>query len=376
MTIWGVDADRVARLVSEAFHLGREVGVEGWTLLGGARFYGRRHEYLGATLLSECQSKGAEDNVHVVLPGDACAVGVDALLQLLTRLKMWSSRCAVVRLDLAVDSVPFTPLDAYRAVLAGQTVSWVKRGRDGLVMHTWTSSNGPGRATRSMSAVDRHGAAFASTTDEGRHGSSWRQRTRTRTPPRAVFWNGAATTLSWRGSWSGCLREFCDFGAQDGTHGARDVELRPVVGGVRGRPWTGSAKLVVDRRADLSVDRTLNWIDRAVRAEPGDGRRPATGTSVTGCWRRVDRIGQAVAIAAAPGRDPGVPVRVRAWLRTRTWRERSGEPASCSFPGQSPRPGARAGDWTWCAWTAARVLRGWTRAELARQAHVDPGHAE
>ena len=133
VTIWGVDADRVARLVSEAFHLGREVGVEGWTLLGGARFYGRRHEYLGATLLSECQSKGAEDNVHVVLPGDACAVGVDALLQLLTRLKMWSSRCAVVRLDLAVDSVPFTPLDAYRAVLAGQTVSWVKRGRDGLV---------------------------------------------------------------------------------------------------------------------------------------------------------------------------------------------------------------------------------------------------
>ena len=269
VTIWGVDADRVARLVSEAFHLGREVGVEGWTLLGGARFYGRRHEYLGATLLSECQSKGAEDNVHVVLPGDACAVGVDALLQLLTRLKMWSSRCAVVRLDLAVDSVPFTPLDAYRAVLAGQTVSWVKRGRDGLVMHTWTSSNGPGRATRSMSAVDRHGAAFASTTDEGRHGSSWRQRTRTRTPSWSVFSNGAATTLSWRGSWWGCLREFCDFGAQDGTHGARNVKLLPwwaAFVGVRGS----------DRRSwSLTAAPTCRWIARS------------TGSTVPSCraWR-------------------------------------------------------------------------------------------
>lgn len=29
VTVWGVDVDRVARLVSEAFHLGRQVGVEG-----------------------------------------------------------------------------------------------------------------------------------------------------------------------------------------------------------------------------------------------------------------------------------------------------------------------------------------------------------
>ena len=61
----------------------------------------------------------------------------------------------------------------------------------------------------------------------------------------------------------GCLREFCDFGAQDGTHGARNVKLLPwwaaFVGAV-----DRIGKLVVDRRADLSVDRTLNWIDRAV----------------------------------------------------------------------------------------------------------------
>jgi len=95
MTVWGVEADRVARLVSEAFHFGRQVGVEEWQAMGGAKFYGQRHEYLGATLLSEYLSKGAEDNTHVVMPGAACAVGVDALLQLLTRLRIWSVRCAV-----------------------------------------------------------------------------------------------------------------------------------------------------------------------------------------------------------------------------------------------------------------------------------------
>jgi hypothetical protein len=44
VTVWGVDVDRVARLVSEAFHFGKQVGVEEWQALGGARFYGRRHE--------------------------------------------------------------------------------------------------------------------------------------------------------------------------------------------------------------------------------------------------------------------------------------------------------------------------------------------
>jgi hypothetical protein len=109
VTVWGMDVDRVARLVSEAFHFGKQVGVEEWQPLGGARFYGRRHEYLGATLLSEYLARGAEDNAHVVMPGEVCAVGVDALLQLLTRLRIWSDRCAVARLDLAVDGVPFTP---------------------------------------------------------------------------------------------------------------------------------------------------------------------------------------------------------------------------------------------------------------------------
>src|SRR5437667_8434916 len=100
VTVWGVDLDRVARLVSEAFHFGRQVGIEGWdAAAGGARFYGQRHEYLAATVLSEYLTRAAEDNVHVVMSGRACAVGVDALLQLLTRLRMWSVRCAVSRLD-------------------------------------------------------------------------------------------------------------------------------------------------------------------------------------------------------------------------------------------------------------------------------------
>lgn len=43
VTVWGVDVDRVARLVSEAFHFGKQVGIESWQALGGARFYGQRH---------------------------------------------------------------------------------------------------------------------------------------------------------------------------------------------------------------------------------------------------------------------------------------------------------------------------------------------
>ena len=65
MTVWGVEADVVARLVSEVFHFGKSIGLSGWTSSGGAKFYGRRHEYLGTTVLSDCQSKAAEDNVHV-----------------------------------------------------------------------------------------------------------------------------------------------------------------------------------------------------------------------------------------------------------------------------------------------------------------------
>lgn len=231
--------------------------------MGGARFYGRRHEYLGATLLSECQSKGAEDNVHVVLPGEACAVGVDALLQLLTRLHMWSSRCAVVRLDLAVDGVPFTPLDAYRAVQSGQTVSWVKRGREGLVTHTWTSSNGPGEGNtlyvgrrssrRCMRIYDRRGPTRIEleTKDAYAHAAAGGLLERRGDDPELGRFVVA------------CLREFCDFGTHDGKHGARDLELVPwwaaFVGSVE-----RIGRLVVDRRAELSVDRTLNWIDRAV----------------------------------------------------------------------------------------------------------------
>jgi DNA relaxase NicK len=213
--------------VSEAFHFGKSVGLSGWTPMGGAKFYGRRHEYLGATVLSDCQSKGAEDNVHVVLPGGACSVGVDALLQLVERLRMWSTRCEVVRLDLAVDGVPFTPADAYRAVLAGQTVSWVKRGRDGLIGHGWHSSNGTGEGN---------------TLDIGRRSSQRYMRIYDRRGPTRVelettrqYANAvAAAVIERRGDdlelarfVVACLREFCDFGTQDGVHGARDVRLLP-----------------------------------------------------------------------------------------------------------------------------------------------------
>jgi hypothetical protein len=61
----------------------------------------------------------------------------------------------------------------------------------------------------------------------------------------------------------GCLREFCDFGMQDGAHGSRDAELLPWW-----RAFVGEVervgKLVVDRREALSVDRTLLWVERAV----------------------------------------------------------------------------------------------------------------
>jgi hypothetical protein len=182
VTVWGVDVDRVARLVSEAFHFGKQVGVEDWQALGGARFYGRRHEYLGATLLSEYLARGGEDNAHVVMPGEACSLSVDALLQLLTRLRMWSVRCAVARLDLAVDGVPFTPADAYRAVLAGEVVSWVKRGRDGTVSHSLARvERRPGRhdaVHRSAPVAAVHADLRPARADAGRAGDEGRIRER------------------------------------------------------------------------------------------------------------------------------------------------------------------------------------------------------
>jgi hypothetical protein len=263
VTVWGVDVDRVARLVSEAFHFGKQAGIEEWQSGGGARFYGQRHEYLGATLLSEYLSRGAEDNAHVVLPGAACAVGVDALLQLLTRLGLWSSRCAVARLDLAVDRVPFTPADAYAAVRAGHVVSWVKRGRDGTVSHAWHSSNGEGEGTtlyvgrrssqRFMRIYDRRGPTrIELETNDAYASAVARELVERRGDDREL----ARFVV-------GCLREFCDFGTQDGAHGSRAAELLPWW-----RAFVGDVervgKLVTDRREALSVDRTLRWVDRSV----------------------------------------------------------------------------------------------------------------
>ena len=263
VTTWDVSADRVARLASEAFHFGKEVGVDGWTAVGGARFYGRRHEYLGATLLSESHARGADENMHLVMPSEACAVGVDALLQLLTRLRMWSGRCSVARLDLAVDGVPFTPIDAYRAVQAGHTVSWAKRGRDGVVTHTWHSSNGVeegdtlyiGRRSseRFLRIYDRRGPTRIELETKGKYANA----------VAAELLNRRGDDPAMAAFVVGCLREFCDFGVQDGVHGSRNVELLPWW-----RTFVGSVdrigKLVVDRRYRLSVDRSLRWIDRSV----------------------------------------------------------------------------------------------------------------
>jgi DNA relaxase NicK len=184
-------------------------------------------------------------------------------LQLVERLRMWSTRCEVVRLDLAVDGVPFTPADAYRAVLAGQTVSCVKRGRDGLIGHGWHSSNGTGEGN---------------TLDIGRRSSQRYMRIYDRRGPTRVelettrqYANAvAAAVIERRGDdlelahfVVACLREFCDFGTQDGVHDARDVRLLPWWEAfVRSVDRIG--KLVVDRRENLSVDRSLRWIDRAV----------------------------------------------------------------------------------------------------------------
>jgi hypothetical protein len=228
LSIYGIEADRVAELVSEAFHFGRSVGLSGWAALGGARFYGRRYEYLGATLLADPQAPGARDHVHVVLSGEGCAIGVDALLQLLVRLRMWSLRCEVARLDLAVDGVPFTPVDAYRAVQRCQIVSWVKRGRDGLVHHTWKSCNGDGEGD-------------------------------------TLYLGGRASQRFMRiyDRWPACASSATSGVPADEVHGARGLKLLPWWEAfVRSVDRLG--KLILDRRDNLSVDRTLRWVDRAV----------------------------------------------------------------------------------------------------------------
>jgi Replication initiation factor len=263
MTIWGMEADSVARMVSEVFHFGHEVPLSGWQEMGGARFYRHRHEYLGATLLTECYSKGAADNVHVVFPGEACHVGAHELLRLSYRLSCRATRFEVTRLDLAVDGVPFTPHDAYQAVKDGHTVSWVKRGRDGVIAHSWIASNGQNEG---------------STLYIGRPASERRLRiydkrgpTRIELQTRSKYAGAVAKSLFERREDEpgqaefviGCLREFCDFGAQDGVHGIRDIDLLPWW-----REFIGSAErigqLVNDPREHVSVDRTLRWIDRAV----------------------------------------------------------------------------------------------------------------
>jgi len=106
----------------------------------------------------------------------------------------------------------------------------------------------------------------------------------------------------------GCLREFCDFGVQDGAHGSRAVELLPWW-----RAFVGEAerigKLVADPRQGLSVDRTLLWLDRAVV--------PSLAMMVTSYGNVGERLlhdwiegAKAEAIAPALGGHPRVPVRV------------------------------------------------------------------
>ena len=159
--------------------------------------------------------------------------------------------------------MPFTPADAYAAVQAGHVVSWVKRGRDGTVSYAWHSSNGEGEGT-TLYVGRRSSQQFMRIYDR-------RGPTRVELETKDAYASAVARELVERRGDDvvlsrfvvGCLREFCDFGVQDGAHGSRDATLLPWW-----RAFVGDAervgKLVVDRRFTLSVDRTLRWVDRAV----------------------------------------------------------------------------------------------------------------
>jgi hypothetical protein len=264
ISIWGAEPEAVAELVSEAV-LGRRLGLGHWQALGGARFYGRRWELIkGVTLLGEPQAPGASEHLHLVLPGEACEVaGVDGLLRLLRRLRDLATEVRVVRLDVAVDRAPFDPEVALAAVKGGQVVCHAKRGRDGLVAHSWHEGNGAGegrtlyvgrRSSRRLLRIyDAHGFTRVELECKGEFADvlAWLLV--------AVRWDPAELARTVMGA----IRSYCEFGAPRGRHGVRGLRLlswwAAFVGGaerLRG--------LVVERRQRLSVDRTLEWLDRQV----------------------------------------------------------------------------------------------------------------
>ncbi|MGH7883515.1 MAG: replication initiation factor domain-containing protein [Candidatus Dormibacteraceae bacterium] len=264
VTVFGIEPNEVAAIASEAFHGGVQVRLDGWSEQGGASFYRNRYEYLGASLLYGCFSEGAEENVHIKLPGKACQrIGVDGLLTLIDRLQRRAARYQVVRLDLTVDDVPFTPQDAYQAVKENEVISWAKRGRDGLVSHSWVANNGRGEGNtlyigrrsspRCLRIYDKRGPTRIELEIK-------------REQAQAIA--KELGNLRWCDERQaelvmGCLREFCDFATQDGLHGIRGAELVPWW-----QEFVGSTerigKLVSKPSEDLSVDRVLRWIDRAV----------------------------------------------------------------------------------------------------------------
>jgi hypothetical protein len=265
VSLWGAEPEPVAELVAAAV-LGRRLGLGGWQALGGARFYGRRWELIkGVTLLGEPQAPGASEHLHLVLPGEACeVVGAQGLLELLAQLRELAAQVRVVRLDVAVDHAPFSPVEAYAALMAGQVVCWAKRGRDGRVTHSWHEANGPGEG-RTLYVGRRCSRRLLRIYDA--HGF-----TRVELECKAE----AAEALAWllverRGDGAalgrgviGAIRAYCDFGVRsDGRHGARRLRLLSWWAAfVAGAERLG--QLVVERRQRLSVDRTLGWLDRQV----------------------------------------------------------------------------------------------------------------
>ncbi|MGH7883811.1 MAG: hypothetical protein ACREN8_13085 [Candidatus Dormibacteraceae bacterium] len=63
VTVFGMEPNEVAAIVSDAFHEGSQVRLNGWSEQGGPSFYRNRYEYLGASLLYGCFSEGAEEAV-------------------------------------------------------------------------------------------------------------------------------------------------------------------------------------------------------------------------------------------------------------------------------------------------------------------------